>query len=88
MTTSQNREATPPVIKPALLMGDIVLLNEFDTKTKGKEFEVIDYNPSLNCPSIMMIDLRAVKGKQELTVNGNWCVFLRSGTTWDDDIPF
>lgn len=70
------------------MMGDVITLDDFDAKTKGKEFEVMAYNYSASCESHTLVALRALKGKQRLTLDRNWCVFVRSGTPFLDDIPF
>ena len=70
------------------MLGDIVTLDDYDKQTNGKEFEVVAYKHNQPCQSRTMVSLGAIKGKQTLTLDRVWCVFVRSGVPWHDDIPF
>ena len=88
MTTSRNK-VDPKALE--LFTGDLVKLDDYDRKTKGRTFKVLAHVNSNSCESGTLICVQSTSNvKEKYTLDRHWLLLHERAVDvpFDDDIPF
>ncbi len=88
MTTSPSRPESQTI---ELFTGDLVKLDDYDRKTKGRTFKVIAHVNDRTCESGTMICVQATSNlREKYTLDRHWLLLHERAVDvpFDDDIPF